>query len=129
MKKIKEILDTVEDEFTMEEFWAVIDELPDDDSNKVNINKFFKKDGSPKAKAASLTSQKDYQDEADVLNFLGTSVSTQIHLNKLRLHVAVHLQHIQDVKAGKSERMKIVKYGKLEKFKRDKERKENDKKE
>ena len=122
MRKIKDTLDTIE-EFTMDEFWAVIDALPDegdDKKHKDNIRKFFKKDGTPKAKALSPSTREDYQSIYDTEVFIHTTVATEIHLNKIRHHVAVHKQHIKDVRDGKIERHKVVKYGKLEPIKKKK---------
>ena len=122
MRKIQDTLDTIE-EFTMDEFWTVIDALLDEGDGKKhqdNIRKFFKKDGTPKAKALSPSTQEDYQSIYDTEVFIHTTVATEIHLNKLRHHVNVHKQHIKDVKEGKIERHKVVKYGKLEKIQRNK---------
>lgn len=121
MKKIKEILDTVVEEFTMEEFWVVVDALPDEGDGKKqkdNVKAHFKRDGTPKAKALSPISPKDYQDIYDAEVFISTTVEKEIHLNKLRHHVEVHKQHIKDVREEKTKRMKVVKYGKLEKIER-----------
>ena len=119
MRKIKDILDTVE-EFTMDEFWAVIDALPDEGDGKKhkdNIRAYFKKDGTPKVKVLSPSTQKDYQSIYDTEVFIHTTVAKEIHLNKLRHHIAVHRQHAKDVREGKIERHKVVRYGKLEKIK------------
>ncbi len=120
MQKIKNYLDPFE-ECTMAEFWAVIDALPDEGDGKKhkdNIRKYFKKDGTPKAKALSLSTDEDYQSIYDTEVFIQTTVTKEIHLNKLRHHVTIHKQHIQDVRDGKIERHKVVKYGKLKPSKR-----------
>lgn len=119
MRKIQEMLDTIE-EFTLDEFWAVVDALPDEgDSKKYkdNIRAYFKKDGTPKKKALSPATQKDYQSIYDTEVFVHTTVLTEIHLNKLRHHTIVHKQHVKDVRDGKMKRHKVVKYGKLEPIK------------
>jgi len=120
MQKIKDILDTTE-EFTMDEFWAVIDALPDESDGKKhkdNIRKYFKKDGTPKVKALSPSTDEDYQSIYDTEVFIHTTIAKEIHLNKLRYHVAVHKQHIKDIRKKKIERHKIVKYGKLKPIKK-----------
>ena len=125
MQKIKDILDTIE-EFTMDEFWAVVDALPDEGDGKKhkdNVRKYFKKDGTPKAKALSPSTDEDYQVIYDTEVFIHTTVAKEIHLNKLRHHVSVHKQHIKDVRDGKIERHKVVKYGKLEPIKEKKKSK------
>lgn len=86
MRKIEDYLDTIE-EFTMEEFWAVIDTLPDEGNkkkHKENIRKYFKKDGTPKVKALSLETQEDHQSAHDTEIFISNYVSREIHLNRLR---------------------------------------------
>ena len=118
--KIQEMLDTIE-EFTLDEFWVVVDALPDEGDgkrHKDNIRAYFKKDGTPKAKALSPKTQKDYQSIYDTEVFIHTTAGIEIHLNKLRYHRAVHKQHIRDVRDGKIERHKVVKYGKLEEIER-----------
>ena len=120
MTKIKDILGN---DFTMKEFWAIVDALPDDINSKnykLNINAYFKKSGDLKVKALSLSTEEDYQIWHDMQGFIRRGIRTQIHLNKLRHHVAVHKQHIKDVKEGKVKRHKVVKYGKLEPIKRNK---------
>ncbi len=120
MQKIQDYLDPLE-ESTLDEFWAVIDALPDEGDGKKykdNIRKYFKKDGTPKAKVLSPSTDEDYQSIYDTEVFIHTTVTTEIHLNKLRFHVAVHKQHIKDVRDGKIERHKITKYGKLEPIKK-----------
>jgi len=124
MRKIKEYLDPTE-ESTIEEFWIVIDALPDEGDGKKhkdNIRKYFKKDGTPKAKALSPITDADYQSIYDTEVFIHTTVIREIHLNKLRHHVAVHKQHIKDVREKKVKRQKVVKYGKLEPLKKDKDK-------
>ena len=123
MQKIKDILDTIE-EFTINEFWAVVDVLPDEGDGKKhkdNIRKYFKKDGTPKAKALSSSTQTDYQSIYDTEVFIHTMVAREIHLNKLRHHADVHKQHIKDVREKKVKRQKVVKYGKLKKIERKKD--------
>jgi len=113
MRKIKETLDTIE-EFTMDEFWTVIDAIPDTDDGKKhkdNINKYFKKDGTPKAKALSPKTQDDYQSIYDTEVFLSTYVGKEIHLNKLHKRVAAHKQIIKEKKVKTH---KVTKYGKIE---------------
>lgn len=122
MRKIQEYLDPLE-ECTLDEFWAVIDALPDtgdSKKHKTNIRAYFKKDGSPKVKALSPVTDEDFQAIYDTEVFIHTTVAKEIHLNKLRYHVAVHKQHIRDVRDGKTERQKVVKYGKLVKIERKK---------
>ncbi|HDZ13487.1 hypothetical protein LCGC14_0955800 [marine sediment metagenome] len=120
MTKIKDIL---ENDFTIAEFWAIVDTLPDDINGKnykLNINAYFKKNGDPKVKALSLSTDEDFQIWHDTQGFIRRSIRMQIHMNKLRYHVAVHKQHIKDVRDGKIERHKVVRYGKLEPLKREK---------
>ena len=81
MKKIKEIPDTAEGK-----------------KHKSNINKYFKKDGTPKAKALSPKTQKDYQSIYDTEVFLSTDVEKELHLNKLRKRVDAHKQLIKEKK-------------------------------
>lgn len=122
MRKIQEYLDPLE-ECTLDEFWAVIDALPDEGDGKKhkdNIRKYFKKDGTPKKKALFPSTDEDYQSIYDTEVFIHTTVAKVIHLNKLRYHVTVHKQHIKDVRDGKIERHKVVKYGNLEPLKRKK---------
>ena len=123
MPKIKDILDTIE-EFTIDEFWVVVDALPDEGDGKKhkdNIRKYFKKDGAPKAKALSPSTDEDYQSIYDTEVFIHTTVAKEIHINKLRYHVTVHKQQIKDVRDGKVKRQKVVKYGKLKPLKKDKD--------
>ncbi len=125
MRKIQEYLDPLE-ECTLDEFWAVIDALPDQDDSKKhkdNIRKYFKKDGTPKAKALSPSTQNDYQSIYDTEVFIHTTVIKEIHLNKVRKHVAAHKQHTRDVLDGKIEKHKIVKWGKLVPIKKRKKEK------
>ena len=122
MRKVQDILKLAE-EFTMDEFWVVIDALPDTGDGKKhkdNVNAYIKKDGTPKAKALAPRTQKDYQALYDTESFINMYVADQMHLNKLRHHVSVHKQHVKDIKAGKTEPMKVVKYGQLVEFKKDK---------
>lgn len=119
MKPVKEIikLSFNEEDFTMDEFWAVIDRMPDDVAgrpHKKNIRAYFKKDGTPKAKALALSTDEDFQEMHHTLGFMRRYVRTQIHLNKLRKHKAAHKKHIKEVKEKKTEPKRITKYGKME---------------
>lgn len=83
--KVQDILDTFD--FTMDEFWEIVDTLPDDDENKKrkkNINAYFKKDGTLKAKALSLSTQNDYQTMHDTQGFIRRYVRDAIHMNRLK---------------------------------------------
>lgn len=133
MQSIFEILRYPE-EFTIDEFWTVVAILPDEGKGKErkdNINKYFKKDGTPKAKALSPQSQADYQAIQDTVNFIGTFVLNQIHKNKIRQHIEVHEQHIENLRSkdpeikAEAKKFKVVRFGKLEKTKKQKRKEEN----
>ena len=102
---IKEMLGNLD--FTMDEFWLVIDALPDQGEKKKdkdNIKSFFKKNGEPKAKALNLNTNKDFQDFHRTQGFIQRYVRTQIHMNRLRLHRDTHKKHIKDVREKKIKR-------------------------
>jgi hypothetical protein len=124
MMKVKDLLKGFD--FTMDEFWAVVDSLPDEmngKKHKANIRSYFKKDGLPKVKANQIKTAKAgelpanaYQDWHDTHGFIRRTVRRQIHMNRLRHHREVHIQHNKDVKDGKTERMRVEPYGKLVPF-------------
>lgn len=123
MRKAQELLKNFD--FTLDEFWAVIDDLPDEGEKKKdkdNIKSFFKKNGDLKSRALNLNVDKDFQDFHRTQGFIRRYVRTQIHMNRLRLHKDTHKRHIKDVREKKVKRQKVVKYGKLEPLKKDKDK-------
>ncbi len=107
MKRIKDILG---DKFTIAEFWAVVDALPDDvdgKNPKVNIHSYFKKNGDPKAKALSLSTDEDFQTWHDTHGFIHKQVRQQIHMNKLRKRADESKQHAKDKKEKKDKSEQI----------------------
>ena len=100
--KIRDILTNVD--FTMDEFWVIVDALPDEvagKKQKANINAYFKKNGDPKVKALSLSTDEDYQTWHDTQGFIRRQVRTQIHVNKLKKRRDDILGNIKDVKRKK----------------------------
>jgi len=124
MKKVKELL--VGFDFTMDEFWSAIDALPDEidgRKHKMNIRAFFKKDGTPKSKALSLSTDNDFQTWHTTQGFIRRQIRVQIHMNRLKQRRDVILKNIRDVKEGKDVPRMVTKEGKLgePKKKKDKE--------
>jgi hypothetical protein len=126
MMKIKDLIRG--EDFTMDEFWEVVDSLPDEmngKKHKANIRSYFKKDGTPKVKANQLKTAaageltaSAYQEWHDTQGFIRRTVRRQMHINKLKKHREAHKQHVKDIKAGKTERMRVEPYGKLVPLKR-----------
>ena len=107
--KIQDLIKSPE-EFTMDEFWAIIDALPDEMNGKkykTNVNAFFHKDGTPKDK--QLQKDEDYQDLHDIHVFISHQVKAQLHLNKLKNLRETSKQHIKDIRNGKSKRTRRLK--------------------
>lgn len=121
--KIKDLLGDTE--FTTDEFWAVVDALPDEvagKKQKANINAYFKKNGDLKIKAVSLSTDEDYQTWHDTQGFIRRQIRTQIHMNRLKNRRDVILRNIKDVKEKKDVPRRVTKDGKLGEPKRKKDK-------
>ncbi len=100
--KLKDLLGT---EFSLDEFWAVVDALPDEVSGKkqkANINAFFKKNGDPKKK--KLITDEDYQVSHDTQGFIRRWVRTQIHVNKLKARRDATLKKSKEARLKKKQK-------------------------
>ncbi len=108
--KIAELLTGIE--FTNDEIQEALDALPDEFAGKplkANINKYFKKDGTAKAK------KQEGQEWHDTQGFIRRQVRTQIHINRLRKHVEAHKQLIKE---KKTKTHRVGRHGKIEKIER-----------
>jgi len=114
MRKIKDIL--TDNRMTLDMFWEFVDNLPDDidgKKHKKNIRALFKKDGTPKAKSLSPSTDEDYQILHDTQGFIHRQVRKQLHKARLKERREMKLQNIKDVKEKKDFPRKISKDNKF----------------
>lgn len=114
MRKVKDIL--TDKRMTLKAFWEVVDSLPDEidgKQHKKNIRALYKKDGTPKAKALSPSTDAHYQIIHDTQGFIHRQVRKQLHKSRLKERREIKLQNIKDVKEKKDVPRKISKDNKL----------------
>lgn len=139
MRKVGQILKHTE--YTMDEFWAIVEELPDEIGGKKykkKIKAFFKKNGDPKSTKKNLTAQEN-QDLHEIQIGISKHVRSRMHVKKIKAHRNARIEIAKLRRAGilsdedyeNSSLLKKAKKLTADKRKRQsasKERKENDSK-
>ncbi|MHA2086436.1 MAG: hypothetical protein ACXABD_22045 [Candidatus Thorarchaeota archaeon] len=97
---------------TIEDIWEFVDNIPDDGpwvEHKKNIHALFKKNGDPKAKASSPSTDADYQTMHTTSVFIRKGLRHVMSMERRRKRVEMVKKNIKDVKEGKDVPRRVTK--------------------